>query len=207
MRCFIGLDLTAQQKLALQSWQQKALPEIRSRNQTPSAKRHIKDAIRNAPAIPVAVPAANYHITLAFLGHLSSKQQESLIMRLDEVHAHPVMLQLNRTGYWQKPKIVFVAPEQTPPSLGSLHTQIRKAAREAGIETENRDYHPHVTLMRKAPPSLPPPLFAPDITCEFNAFHLFESVSTPNGVSYPIRRSWKLAPDLNVREKLRRGLI
>ncbi len=207
MRCFVGLELDPQQKLALQSWQQKSLPELRSRNQAPSAKRQTREKIRNAPAIPVAVPAANYHITLAFLGNLSSRQQEALICQLDNIHAHPVELNLNQTGYWPKPKIVFVAPEQIPQPLHSLHTQVRKAAREAGIETESRDYQPHVTMVRKASPSMPPPLFAPDIPCQFDAFHLFESVSTPNGVTYPIRQSWKLTPNLSTREQLRRGLI
>nr|WP_269468590.1 RNA 2',3'-cyclic phosphodiesterase [Alteromonas sp. ASW11-130] len=207
MRCFIGLELSAQQKLALQSWQQKALPEIRSRQQTPSVNQQNKKRIRSAPAIPVAVPVANYHITLAFLGAISSKQLESLITHLDKIHAHPVTLQLTQSGYWQKPKIVFVAPDHVPESLSSLHTQVRKGAREAGIETESRNYQPHVTLVRKAAPSLPPPLFAPEINCQFDAFHLFESVSTPNGVSYPIRHSWKLTPNMSTRERLRKGFL
>ncbi|NMH59996.1 RNA 2',3'-cyclic phosphodiesterase [Alteromonas ponticola] len=207
MRCFIGLDLNAQQKLALQSWQQKALPEIRSREQTPPAKRQRKENIRNVHAAPVAVPAANFHITLAFLGDISASQQESLITHLDQIHAHPISLQLTQSGYWQKPKIVFVAPSSLPQSLAALHTQVRKAARAASIETESRDYQPHVTVLRKAPPTLPPPLFLPDIQCEFTAFHLFESVSTASGVTYPIRHSWKLTPNLSTREQLRRGLI
>lgn len=201
MRCFIGLDLPIQTKLALESWRQRALPEIVTREALPEIKSK-----KNQPARPVAVPTANLHITLAFLGQISHRQHESLMTTLADVHQVPFELTLDTTGLWNGPKILFCAPDTPPTSLMELAKQVRKAARAAGIEVENREYRPHVTMIRKAGATLPPPLFMPQIEAKFSQFHLFESVSSPQGVSYPIRHSWPLIPDLSVRERLKRGL-
>lgn len=51
------------------------------------------------------------------------------------------------------------------------------------LPIEKRPFRPHVTLQRKVNvPSVP--LFQPNITCEFNTFSLYESVSGSSGVKY-----------------------
>lgn len=212
MRCFIGLDLAPAEKLALDSWRQQALPEVFPRNAEPETveKQHKKKRLKSAfqgPAVPYAVPAANYHITLCFLGSITSSQHEQVIGALSEIARAPFSLNLNTTGIWNGPKILFAAPMTPPEELRLLARDTRKAARRAGIEVDNREYRPHVTLIRKAGPTLPPPLYPPDVEVVAQAFHLFESVSTPSGVTYPIRASWPLEHAVSVREKLKRGLL
>ena len=158
------------------------------------------------PALPYAVPAANFHITLSFLGEINHRQHEALIYELDQLVSEPFSLTLDATGLWNGPKILFAAPTETPKALSELAKQSRKAARKAAIEVESRDYKPHVTLVRKATSSLPLPLYSPNVDVHVSAFHLFESVSTPQGVTYPIRQSWPLKHNMSVREKLRRGI-
>ncbi len=214
MRSFIGLDLSATEKLALDSWRQQALPEVmprqwvksevtRTRKSGNKRNEHISN---QGPAVPYAVPAANFHITLCFLGEINHRQHEALVYELDHLDSEPFSLTLDATGLWNGPKILFAAPTDTPKALNELAKLSRKAARKAAIEVESREYKPHVTLVRKATSTLPLPLYSPTVDVHISAFHLFESVSTPQGVTYPIRQSWPLKHNMSVREKLRRGI-
>ncbi len=125
---------------------------------------------------------------------------------LDNVTCEPFTLTLDTTGQWSGPKILFSAPTACPKALLELAKLTRKAARSAAIEVENKTYKPHVTMVRKATSTLPLPLYSPSVEVHASAFHLFESVSTPQGVTYPIRHSWGLKHNMSVREKLRRGI-
>ena len=213
MRSFIGLDLAPVEKMALDDWRQQALPEISKRPDTsantPKARkmRGKQRAAGISPALPYAVPAANYHMTLCFLGHINPRQHEAVCQALDDIVCEPFDVHLNATGVWNGPKILFAAPDSPPSTLFDLERYTRKAARQAAINVEGREYKPHVTLIRKATATTPVPLLAPDVVMHVNAFHLFESVSTPSGVTYPVRHSWPLRENLSVREKLKRGLL
>jgi 2'-5' RNA ligase len=88
----------------------------------------------------------------------------------------------------------------------ALAKSTRKAARAAAIEVDGKAFSPHVTVIRKATAALPVPLYTPHIEMHASAFHLFESVSTPQGATYPVRQSWNLKHNMSVREKLRRGI-
>lgn len=213
MRCFIGLDLSASEKLTLDSWRQQALPEVMPRQFPSNASKGVPKRalpnVMNSPqgsTQPYAVPASNYHITLCFLGSITHRQHEALIYELDNLVSEPFSLTLDSTGIWNGPKILFSAPETPPESLMLLAKASRKAARRASIQVENKPYKPHVTMVRKATAALPLPLYNPSVEVHASAFHLFESVSTPQGVTYPIRHSWALKHNMSVREKLRRGI-
>ncbi len=197
MRYFIGLDLSPANKLALDSWREKSLPEL------PRVKMPLKT---KAPVRqPRPVPAANLHITLCFLGSVSPRQLEAVSECLAEVTSQPFELSLDTTGFWSGPKIFYVGPEQVPEPLSELAEKATAAARQADIAVEKRDYQPHVTIIRNVKADFPPPLFPPSVVCQFSQFHLFESVSTQSGVTYPIRQSWPLRNTNSVREKLLRG--
>lgn len=213
MRCFIGLDLNTTEKLALDSWRQQALPEVMPRDKRVELTRKNKRSDISGVASnkhglsqPYAVPAANYHITLCFLGDITHRQHEALVYELDNIVSEPFSLTLDVTGLWNGPKILFSAPSSPPKALMELARYTRKAARSAAIEVESREYKPHVTLVRKATNALPLPLYSPSVDVHASAFHLFESLSTPQGVTYPIRHCWALKHTMSVREKLRRGI-
>ena len=219
MRCFLGLDLAVSEKLALDSWRQQALPEITSRMPCYHGDRKLgngklagkkgkqKTGSREfTNTAPYAVDPANYHITLCFLGQITPRQHEALMNELDNLAHSPFSVDLDSSGIWNGPKILFAAPSSPPNELMQLARSARKAARRAAIEVDSREYKPHVTLVRKATAALPMPLYAPHVDVQASAFHLFESVSTPQGVRYPIRQSWPLKHAMTVREKLRRGI-
>ncbi len=197
MRYFIGLDLSPTDKLALESWRDKSLPDM-PRNKPPVKSKQPERQLR-------PVPAANFHVTLCFLGTVSPRQLEQVCQLLDDVTAPPFELTVDNTGYWSGPKIFHACPTVIPDPLTQLANQAHTAARQAGITVERREYRPHITLIRNIKGDFPPPLFAPQISCRFTQFHLFESVSGNSGVHYPIRSSWPLFGGSSVREKLLRG--
>ncbi|MBC3765149.1 RNA 2',3'-cyclic phosphodiesterase [Neptunicella marina] len=170
MRCFIGLEPDAKSKMAIDNWRQHALPAIEGK-----------------------VPAANFHITLAFLGQLNHSQLEQLQTTLEQATALPACsIQLNTLGYFAKPKVLFVGTDEIQPELMQLATSVTSLTQQAGLQLRHQTYVPHVTLYRKCPSNPPAALFSPDIELQFTQFHLYESVSSSGGVRYPIINSWSL---------------
>jgi len=167
MRCFIGLDLAAQDKLAIEAWREKALPRLNA-----------------------AVPAANFHITLAFLGQIDERQCESLSSKLDTISTPSFNITLNELGYWSEPRILFLGTSGVPKKIHKLAEQCRRAARSCNIPIQQQNYVPHVTLVRKIKDTPPAALLSANFEFHFSHFHLFESISTKTGVTYPIRKSW-----------------
>lgn len=86
--------------------------------------------------------------------------------------------------------------EQVDPAVSSLVSQLSIAARQLGIELDERPYKPHVTLLRKA---------KSQVDIDFNPIHwqadsfcLMESCSTPTGVEYRVIERWAM-PDNRIR--------
>lgn len=208
MRSFIGIDLSFQEKLALETWREQAFPGLPNHKNTrditsPNKGRRIQSKTGSV----YGVPMANFHITLCFTGDINSAQHDKLCGSLDEIEVEPFDINIDTSGFWAKPKIVFTAPSSPPPQLVSLANACTKAAKYAGIRVEQGDYRPHITIALKASETFPIPLIAPTLCVEVKAFHLFESFSDKQGVHYPIRESWSLTSSLSLREQLKRGIV
>nr|WP_136250379.1 RNA 2',3'-cyclic phosphodiesterase [Ningiella ruwaisensis] len=169
MRYFLGLDIDAKSKLAIEQWRNKALPHFVG-----------------------SVPAANFHITLVFLGQVQAHQLEDLTARIDEIAKPKIDLHLDSLGYWSKPKILFLGATATSQGLIQLANQLGTAANGSGLNVRQGIYIPHLTLVRKVKDNPPNALISPSFRCQFSHMHLFESVSTKTGVRYPIRATWIL---------------
>lgn len=177
MRLFFALEPSGQNKLAIGHWRNKALPTFNK-----------------------LVPAANFHITLAFLGQTSSSQLDALIQEVDSLALPPTFaVHLTHVGYWSKPKVLWLGCEQTSRSHHTLANELNKAGLSAGINLLKRDYLPHLTLVRKCQKNPPAPIIEPSFVMDFSEFHLFESVSTTKGVKYQRLASWQLSPTFHFR--------
>lgn len=129
-----------------------------------------------------AVPARNYHLTLAFLG----AQPPEVIARLAATltfAASPFDLVLDRFGYWPGPRVWWFGPGTCPAGLQTLVDQTRRTLDALNIGYDPRPFAPHLTLARKVtrPPDAPPP--AP-VRWPVAGFVLAESVSAHDGVRY-----------------------
>lgn len=170
MRLFLGLDITPQDALAIADWRQRMLPPLTR-----------------------PTPPENFHVTLAFLGDVTSRQLDPLVEQLDRVSGTPFGLSIDEVGYFPRPGILWVGPAETPRPLAQLARDVQAAARRAGLQVEKRTFRPHITLARRC--DSPPPLSArpPAFDVQFDDFALFESVSGRRGVHYEVVARWPLA--------------
>lgn len=170
MRAFIGLSPDANTKLAIDAWRNKVFPHFDS-----------------------PVPAANFHVTLAFLGNVSDKQLDTINHLIDEMPRITAFdVSLNQLGYWPKPKALWLGSQQSATEHLLLAKHIHKIANKSGLELQEQDYVAHLTLARKCKVNPPAPLFPANFKWHADQFHLFESKSGKQGVYYPIRQSWPM---------------
>ena len=87
----------------------------------------------------------NFHLTLVFIGETERLQDiENALSKID----FPAFdFAINKTGSFEKG--IFWAGTEENPSLQKLYEKIREELSAIGIETEEREYVPHITLARK----------------------------------------------------------
>ncbi len=143
---------------------------------------------RCATASGRAVPAANFHVTLAFIGQLQSHRLEALCDAIAAVcesgNYHTDALLLDQVGYWPKPGIFWLGPSHWPDTVTKLAAKLRNSAASFGASKDKRAFQPHVTLYRSCVLPPPAPLVAPEFSFSFDHVILFESHNSAAGVSY-----------------------
>lgn len=152
-------------------------------------RRQLTERLRPLlPQIPgKAVPPANYHITLVFIGGFAESRIAELRRRAGAIAFEPFELVLDHFEYWKKPRIVCLAASQVPPALADLVANLNAALSPLGFVPEERRYRPHLTLVRKAP-AHPAAGLDTAITMHWKNFELVESISAEAGVRYqPLR--------------------
>ena len=133
----------------------------------------------------------NYHITLLFLGSVSSECLPTLYRKADTIQARSFTLSIERTGWWRRSGIFWLAPAHAPPALLQLVSRLREAAAGIGLPLEARDYQPHVTLRRKVRNLPPPPTFTP-FAWPVREFCLIQSATRAGGPTYRVLKCWPL---------------
>jgi len=90
------------------------------------------------------------HLTLVFLGDIASARLEALQLAAGELSAQGFDLSLDEARYWVHNHILYNAPRSIPPQLSHLVRALEKSLLRHDFKFELREYHPHVTLLRKA---------------------------------------------------------
>ncbi|HYF58899.1 MAG TPA: RNA 2',3'-cyclic phosphodiesterase [Burkholderiaceae bacterium] len=100
-----------------------------------------------------AVPAANLHLTLVFLGEVDPARVDALRDATAGVAArHPAFdLVFDVPGAFAGARVAWLAPSAPPPGLLALQAALARACVGAGVTIDARRYAPHVTLARKLP--------------------------------------------------------
>jgi 2'-5' RNA ligase len=95
------------------------------------------------------VDPENYHLTLRFIGDVDGATARDFTAALGAIMAAPFELEVSGLGSFGggKPRAIFagISPSQ---GLEALQRANERAAREAGLPPEGRNYKPHVTLAR-----------------------------------------------------------
>ena len=136
------------------------------------------------------VKPGNYHVTLEFIGNVSTSIQQQLISNAEYLQAKPFSIRFTQSSYWKKPSIICLRTDSIPKQLLKLAAEIKTVSRKLGLKTEERSYTPHITIARKVKQdiTLSDPFC---INWHANSFVLVESVSTEDGVEYRVLKEWK----------------
>lgn len=98
------------------------------------------------------VPAHNMHLTLKFLGDVSSQNVEFLIQMLRQEAALIQSFDIHLAGLGafpnlRRPRVLYIGI-QAPAALEVLQHGIESASRRLGYESEERPFSAHLTLGR-----------------------------------------------------------
>lgn len=129
------------------------------------------------------VRTQNFHLTLLFLGDVSTNRIAILDQTMKNISAKKFELSLDKIGYWKRNQVTYIQANQFPNELFFLVDSLKTALSEAGFLFDKYTYKPHITLIRKAthPAEINLPI---PIKWEVNEWSLIQSKQTENGVDY-----------------------
>jgi len=155
-------------------------------------RRRVAEFQRDLGELGRAVPPANFHVTLAFLG----LQPAAVIPRACEVAAGlrmPVCtVRLDRIGAFGRAGVLWLGASEIPDPLRCFQQQLMDGLQAAAIGHDPKPWTLHLTLYRRL--RIPPPTLAPEsIEWRLAGFDLVESAAARRGVEYRSIGHWKAA--------------
>lgn len=142
-----------------------------------------------------------YHLTLKFIGEVTSEKMRAIQEQLEQVSGEPFRLTINRLGYFppnRHPRVIWAGFDECEP-LQKLHDDIEEKLKQLGVEKEDRDYIPHITLGKnKGVPKTRvetyidrrSDIYIPDIPVD--SFILYSSELTPDGAIHTPEQTYPL---------------
>jgi 2'-5' RNA ligase len=111
---------------------------------------HLQESLIDVPIR--WVPAANIHLTLKFLGDVSSANYEVLtkILQVEAAAHRPFEFSIGSLGAYpnlRRPRVIWVGIE-APNELKMLQRSIDVETARLGYSSDNRRFSPHLTLGR-----------------------------------------------------------
>ncbi|MBR5097740.1 MAG: RNA 2',3'-cyclic phosphodiesterase [Spirochaetales bacterium] len=138
------------------------------------------------------VTAAQFHITLRFLGEQTQEIIEHVRDALSHVRFSPFEIELSYTGAFPNmrcPRVLWLSGNQGKRELIALAETVNKSMDAIGLPHEKRAFKPHLTLARTNGVSLPSELLRelknpPKLHWCSDNFDLMRSKLTPQGPLY-----------------------
>lgn len=92
----------------------------------------------------------NLHLTLVFIGEVSTSRSKTLLQIARSLEVTPFELRFNGLGRFKRDggDILWAGAEENK-SLTSLYHRLYDSLKSAGFEIEKREYKPHLTLARE----------------------------------------------------------
>ncbi len=141
-----------------------------------------------------AVPSAQLHMTLAFLGAVPAARVALLSAAALAAAGAPggcLELSFERLAHWPGPRVLCALPARAPSVLGELVERLLEALGAAGFAPDLKPFRPHVTVARKVVrPSEPAAMAA--VRWRFEAFALIESRTLESGPVYSVVETYPL---------------
>ena len=152
------------------------------------------------------VPAANLHVTLAFLGSVPEQQLPQLgaIARravslsgtdLPLADEPRIELTFDHLEYWQAAHLLCAMPAEPPARVAALARGLQALLTEGGFAPDLKPFRPHVTVVRKV--SRPGRAKMHRVLWRFTELALIESRTLPRGALYSVVESYSLCSGIN----------
>ena len=135
------------------------------------------------------------HLTLLFLGAVRPETRACLESMAGRLRPRGFRLRLHEIGYWRRPRVVWAGCPETPPALLELAEQLKRGARDCGLEPDTRPFRVHLTLLRQAGRRPSTARIDPPIFWEPREFVLVQSFTRPEGAEYRILQRWPLVAE------------
>lgn len=129
------------------------------------------------------VDRRNWHVTLVFIGAFPENRVPYLLERAEAITVEPFRLNFDRLEYWPRPRVASLSAATVPDELQALVNSLNEVIADLGLKPEDRNYRPHITVVRNAR-SFVTERLTQRVQTEWSSFELMESVSGPGGVSY-----------------------
>lgn len=130
-----------------------------------------------------AVDRRNWHVTLAWIGDFPEQRLDELVEIQRKVMLEPFRLRFHMLEFWARPRIAALVSPTVPAELDSLVASLNSELFSAGVETEDRTYRPHITVVRNARPFETQRLAQPAMV-DWSDFELVESVAEYGDITY-----------------------
>ncbi len=150
-------------------------------------------------------PPHQFHLTLRFMGEADPDTVRRLAEGLATVRVEPFIIATAGVGRFPAKghaRVLWAGFGSGHPRLFQLHRKIEEAVVAAGIEPDDRRFHPHVTLGRcgRATPGAVKEFLKTHrdhagVPFRVETFSLFVSHLTPEGAEHTPVRAYPLAGD------------
>lgn len=148
-----------------------------------------------------AVPAAQLHLTIRFIGDVEGGLLRDIQENLQAINLPSPVISIKGVGHFPprgNPKILWAGVQHTP-DLILLRNRVNTILNQCGLESEQRKFHPHITLARlkNSSPGRIARFLAENHSLElppFQASHLtlFSSILSPKGALHTIESEFPL---------------
>jgi 2'-5' RNA ligase len=146
------------------------------------------------------MPAANFHLTLAFLGSVpldrlrEVKEAAARCAQALRLRQLPIEIVLDGIEHWRKPQVLVATASDTPPMASALAEALKRSLVDAGFSPDPKPFRVHATVARKVRRVSREPRIEP-VRWRFESVHLVESRTGPHGSAYTPLAEWRLLKD------------
>lgn len=154
-------------------------------------ERQMKSAV--AASGGRAIPARNLHVTLVFLGEMSSSRFDAVNACAAETAAEgPLEVIFDRVETWSRSRVLCLASSEVPDALAQLVARLRFNLLREGFEIRHEEFRAHVTLARDVKERTARVL-EPPFCWQFEQFVLVESQRGQAGSEYTAVARWPMS--------------
>lgn len=159
----------------------------------PAAQRALGDLARESArrAHGRPVPAANMHVTLAFVGAWPLARLPALLDAAVAVRGEPLHIVLDEFGAFRRAGIAWIGTSTPPAALMQLAQSLADALAPAGVVLDGQPFRPHITLARHCRGPYPHGVAGP-LSFVADRFSLMQSQAGSEGARYKALAAWPL---------------